>query len=85
VASLVVMAAAPFRPPWFGNVGVQVAAGLAAVYNVVRMVQALIDGRGGDAFLSFAWTVVCGYVLIESLRARKEQRAAAAEDGPPGD
>ena len=74
------MAAAPFRPPWFGNVSLQVVAGLAALYNVVRMVLALVDGRGGDAFLSFAWAVVCGYVLMESVRFRKNQQAVAAAE-----
>jgi hypothetical protein len=78
------MAAAPLRPPWFGNVGVQVAAGLAALYNAVRIVLALVDGRFADAFLSFAWTVVCGYVLVESLRARREQQAHRV-DGTPAD
>jgi hypothetical protein len=71
------MAAAPFRPPWFGNVSLQVVAGAAALYNLVRLVLALVDGRGGDAFLSFAWAVVCGYVLLESVRFRKQQQAAA--------
>jgi hypothetical protein len=74
------MAAAPFRPPWFGNVSLQVVAGAAALYNLVRLVLALIDGRGGDAFLSFAWAVVFGYVLLESIRFRKQQQQAAADE-----
>jgi hypothetical protein len=74
------MAAAPFRPPWFGNVGVQLLAGAAAVYNAVQIVLKLVDGRWGDAFLSFAWTVLFGYVLVESLRLRKQQQAAAGEE-----
>jgi hypothetical protein len=77
------MAAAPFRPPWFGNVGVQLLAGAAALYNVVQLVLKLVDGRWGEAFLSFAWTVLFGYVLIESLRLRKEQQAAV--DGDPAE
>ena len=76
------MAAAPFRPPWFGNVGVQLLAGAAAVYNAVQLVLRLVDGRWGDAFLSFAWTVLFGYVLIESLRLRKQQQAAALHEEP---
>jgi len=72
------MAAAPFRPPWFSNVGVQVLAGAAAVYNLVQLVLKLVDGRWSEAFLSFAWAVVFGYVLMESLRARRQQQAAAA-------
>jgi hypothetical protein len=80
------MAAAPFRPPWFGNVGVQLLAGAAAVYNAVQLVLKLVDGRWGDAFLSFAWTVLFGYVLVESLRLRRQQQAAvdqAAVDEEP--
>jgi hypothetical protein len=73
------MAAAPTRPPWFGNTGVQVVAAGLALYNVVRMVLALVDGRWADAFLSFAWTVACAYLLSESLRTRKELRAAAGD------
>jgi hypothetical protein len=74
------MAAAPFRPPWFGNVGVQLLAGAAAVYNAVQLVLKLVDGRWGDAFLSFAWTVLFGYVLVESLRLRRQQQAAVNEE-----
>jgi hypothetical protein len=76
------MAAAPFRPPWFSNVGVQLLAGAAALYNVVQLVIKLVDGRYGEAFLSFAWAVLFGYVLSESLRFRKQQRATADEDAP---
>ena len=73
------MANAPFRPPWFGNRGVQVLAGAAAVYNLWQLVTKLVDGQGGEAFLSFAWTVLFGYVFLESLRARKQQAAAGDE------
>ncbi len=83
------MAAASFRPPWFGNVGVQVLAGGALAYNLVQIVLQLVDGDWGAAFLSFAWSVLFGYVLVESLRFRREQDAAqdGAADGPapPGD
>jgi hypothetical protein len=77
------MAAAPFRPPWFGNVGVQLLAAAALVYNLVQLVSRAVDGQWGDAFLSFAWSVLFGYVLLESLRARKQ--AARAEDQTPAD
>ncbi len=83
------MAAAPFRPPWFGNRGVQVLAGGALAYSLVQMVQHLVDGDWGQAFLSFAWCVLFGYVVLESLRSRREQEAAQdadrdpASDGPP--
>jgi hypothetical protein len=76
------MAASPFRPPWFGHVGVQVLAGVAVVYNLAQIVIKLVDGQWGDAFLSFAWSVVFGYVLAESLRFRKEQQAAVDDDVP---
>jgi hypothetical protein len=82
------MAATPFRPPWFGNVGVQLLAGVAALYNVVQLVLKLVDGRWGEAFLSFAWTILFGYVLVESLRFRKEQQARADDptsDGAPAE
>jgi hypothetical protein len=83
------MAAAPFRPPWFGNVGVQLLAAVALVYNLVQLVGRAVDGRWGEAFLSFAWSVLFGYVLLESLRARKAQAAGTGEaartdgDAPP--
>ena len=78
------MAAAPFRPPWFGNVGVQLLAGAAAVYNAVQLVLRLVDGEYGEAFLSFAWTVLFGYVLLESVRFRtlQQQEADADDDAP---
>jgi hypothetical protein len=79
------MAAAPFRPPWFGNVGVQLLAGVAVVYNLYQLVAKVIDGDYGEAFLSFAWSVLFGYVLLESLRARKQQAAAAAADDAPAE
>ena len=34
-----------------------------------------LEAEWGEAFLSFAWTVVFGYVLVESLRFRKQQDA----------
>ncbi len=78
------MAANPARPAWFANVGVQLLAGAAAVYNAVQLVLKLVDGRYGDAFLSFAWTVLFGYVVLESLRFRRVQQReeAAAEENP---
>ena len=77
------MAANPARPAWFANIGVQLLAGAAAVYNAVQVVLKVVDGQYGDAFLSFAWTVLFGYVLLESLRFRKlqQQEEAAAGDG----
>jgi hypothetical protein len=77
------MANAPFRPPWFGHVGVQLLAGVALLYNLVQLATKLVDGRWGEAFLSFAWSVLFGYVLVESMRFRKEQQAAA--DDEPAD
>ncbi|MCZ2839988.1 hypothetical protein [Modestobacter sp. VKM Ac-2985] len=78
--------AAPFRPPWFGNRGVQLLAGVAVAYNLVALVLGLVDGEWGEAFLSFAWTVVFGYVLVESLRFRRQQDAtrddATRDDAP---
>jgi hypothetical protein len=76
--------AAPFRPPWFGHIGVLVLAGVAVLYNVVQLVGKVVDGQYGEAFLSFAWAVVFGYVLVESLRFRRQQQAGA-EDGAPVD
>ena len=76
------MAAAPFRPPWFGNRGVQVLAAGAGAYTLVQLVVQLLDARWGEAFLSFAWTVLFGYVRVESLRSPREQ---AAPRGGPGD
>ena len=77
------MAAAPFRPPWFGNRGVQVLAGGALAYNLVQIVLQLVDADWGAAFLSFAWSVLFGYVLVESLRFRKQQDAAGDEPADP--
>ena len=74
------MATAPSRPAWLGNVGVQVVAGAAAAYNVVQVVLKLVDGRGADAFLSFAYAVVFGYVLFESLAVRRAQQAERAAE-----
>ena len=74
------MAAAPFRPPWFGNVGVQVLAAAALVYNLYQVVRHLVDELYGAAFESFAFCVLFGYVLLESVRTRKEQQAAAGDD-----
>ena len=77
------MAATPFRPPWFGNRGVQVLAGGALAYNLVQIVLQLVDADWGAAFLSFAWSVLFGYVLVESLRFRREQDATSDGPGPP--
>ena len=77
------MAPAPFRPPWFGNRGVQVLAGGALVYVLVQLVVQLTDGRWGEAFLSFAWCVLFGYVLVESLRFRRDQDAAGSGTADP--
>ena len=77
------MAPAPYRPPWFGNRGVQVLAGGALVYVLVQLVVQLVDGRFGEAFLSFAWSVLFGYVLVESLRFRRDQDAAGSGTAGP--
>ncbi len=77
------MAPAPYRPPWFGNRGVQVLAGGALVYVLVQLVVQLVDGRFGEAFLSFAWSVLFGYVLVESLRFRRDQDAAGSGTADP--
>ncbi len=79
------MAATPFRPPWFGNRGVQVLAGGALVYTLVQLVTQLVDADWGAAFLSFAWSVLFGYVLVESLRFRREQEAGRDEPVQPGE
>ncbi|MGY1821998.1 hypothetical protein [Geodermatophilus sp. SYSU D00079] len=77
------MATAPFRPPWFGNRGVQVLAAGALVYSLVQLVLQAVDGEWGEAFLSFAWGVLFGYVLVESLRFRRQQDAARDEPAGP--
>ncbi len=77
------MAPAPYRPPWFGNRGVQVLAGGALVYVLVQLVVQLLDGRWGEAFLFFAWSVLFGYVLSESLRFRRDQDAAGSGTADP--
>jgi hypothetical protein len=77
------VAPAPFRPPWFGNRGVQVLAGGALVYVLVQLVVQLLDGRWGEAFLSFAWSVLFGYVLTESLKFRRDQDAAGSGTADP--
>jgi hypothetical protein len=79
------VAAAPFRPPWFGNRGVQLLAGAALLYSVVQLVLQVVDAQWGEAFLSFAWSVLFGYVLLESLRFRQQQDAARDEPAEPGD
>ena len=79
------MAANPARPAWFANVGVQLLAGAAAVYNAVQLVIKLVDGRYGDAFLSFAWTVLFGYVVLESLRFRRLKQQEEAEEARTAD
>jgi hypothetical protein len=75
------VAAAPFRPPWFGNRGVQVLAAGALAYSLVQLVVQLVDAEWGPAFLNFAWSVLFGYVLVESLRFRREQDAARDKPG----
>ena len=79
------MAATPFRPPWFGNRGVQVLAAGALAYSLVRLVGHLVDAAWGEAFLFFAWSVLFGYVLIESLRFRREQDATRGGPVERGD
>ena len=79
------MPAAPFRPPWFGNRGVQLLAAAALAYSLVQLVGQLVDAAWGEAFLSFAWSVLFGYVLVESLRFRREQDADRAEPADQGD
>ncbi len=79
------MAVAPFRPPWFGNRGVQVLAAGALVYTLVQLVVQLVDARWGEAFLNFAWSVLFGYVLVESLRFRRQQDMDRDEQVEPGD
>ncbi len=79
------MATAPLRPPWFGNRGVQVLAAGALAYNLVQLVVQLIDAEWGPAFLSFAWSVLFGYVLVESLRFRQQQDATRDEPAEPTD
>jgi hypothetical protein len=63
---------------------VQVVAAGALAYNLVQLVQ-LVDAEWGQAFLSFAWSVLFGYVLVESLRFRRQQDAARDEPVEPGD
>ena len=79
------MAAAPFRPPWFGNRGVQILAAGALAYSLVQLVVQLVDAEWGPAFLSFAWSVLFGYVLVESLRFRRKQEAERDEPVEPDD
>ncbi|HYO40727.1 MAG TPA: hypothetical protein VER39_13830 [Nocardioidaceae bacterium] len=79
------MAAAPFRPPWFGNRGVQILAAGALAYSLVQLVVQLVDAEWGPAVLSFAWSVLFGYVLVESLRFRREQEAERDEPVEPDD
>ncbi|WP_409331771.1 hypothetical protein [Trujillonella humicola] len=79
------MALAPFRPPWFGNRGVQVLAAAALAYTLVQMVVRLVDAAWAEAFLQAAWSVLFGYVLVESLRFRREQDAAPDEPAEPTD
>jgi len=79
------VAAAPFRPPWFGNRGVQLLAAAALAYSLVQVVVQLLDAAWGEAFLYSAWSVLFGYVLVESLRFRREQDAAQEEPADQGD
>jgi hypothetical protein len=62
---------------------VQVLAGGALVYVLVQLVVQLLDGRWGEAFLFFAWSVLFGYVLSESLRFRRDQDAAGRGTADP--
>ena len=57
----------------------------ALVYSLVQLVGQLVDAAWGEAFLSLAWCVLFGYVLVESLRFRREQDATREEPGtdPP--
>jgi hypothetical protein len=64
---------------------VQVLAAGALAYNLVQLVLQLVDAEWGQAFLSFAWSVLFGYVLIESLRFRRHQDAACDEPVEPCD
>jgi membrane protein implicated in regulation of membrane protease activity len=64
---------------------VQILAGGALAYNLVQLVVQLVDAEWGAAFLSFAWSVLFGYVLVESLRFRREQEADRDEQGRPDD
>ena len=57
----------------------------ALAYNLAQLVMLLVDAEWGQAFLSFAWSVLFGYVLIESLRFRRHQDAARDESVEPGD
>jgi hypothetical protein len=79
------VATAPIRPPWFGNRGVQVLAAVALAYSLGQLVGHVVDAAWGDAFLSFAWSVLFGYVLVESLRFRRQQEAARDEPVEPAD
>ena len=79
------MATAPFRPPWFGNRGVQVLAAGALAYSLVQLVGQLVDSAWGEAFLYVAWSVLFGYVLVESLRFRREQESDRDEPVEPDD
>ena len=60
-------------------------AGGALAYSLVQLAVQLVDARWGEAFLSFAWSVLFGYVLVESLRFRRQQDADRDEQVEPGD
>jgi hypothetical protein len=64
---------------------VQALAAGALAYNLVQLVLQLLDAEWSAAFLSFAWSVLFGYVLVESLRFRRQQDAARDEPAEPGD
>jgi hypothetical protein len=64
---------------------VQVLAAAALAFNLVQLVAQLLDTQWGQAFLSFAWSVLFGYVLIESLHSRRLQDAARGGPVEPGD
>ncbi len=57
----------------------------ALAYTLVQLVVQLVDAEWGQAFLSFAWSVLFGYMLAESLRFRRHQDAARDEPAEPGD
>jgi hypothetical protein len=63
----------------------QVLAAGALAFNLVQLVAQLVDADWAAAFLSFAWCVLFGYVLEESLRFRRDQDAARAEPVEPED
>ncbi len=55
----------------------------ALVFSLVQMVAQGVDAQWGQAFLSFAWSVLFGYVLVESLRFRRQQDTAPDQRAAP--